>query len=210
MVSSPPEVAPVKIVQRIKGRLQHAVRADRPKALKRNFALHGFGKVTRNVVQNYVADQLGHHQMADPKVQQRLQTYQISCPEIDLSEPQKTSHGLFWVNLHLVFVHRHRWNEIRGEVLMNVSRRIRKAAEAKGYLLREAGILPDHVHILVGCPFEESPLDEALGFLNNLAHAQGMKQVYQFGGFMGTVGEYTFHALGRGTALDRDEPGRGD
>ncbi len=104
-VSSPPEVAPVTIVQRVKGKLQHLVRSDRPKAFKRNFSLHGFGKITRDVIENYVSDQLAHHQMADPGVQERLQTYQISHPEIDLAQPQRTSHGLFSYSLHLVLVH---------------------------------------------------------------------------------------------------------
>ncbi len=204
VISSQPDVAPLKILQRIKGRLQHLVRADRPKALKRNFAIHGFGKVTRDVVENYVTAQLGHHQMADFAVQHRLRTYQISHPEVDLSKPRRTSHGLFWYSLHLVLVHQHRWNEICDEVLSRVSRTIEKAARAKGYRLSEAGILPDHVHILAGCPLEESPMEVALGFLNNLAYAQGMKRVYQFGGYLGTVGEYTFHALESG---DSAQPG---
>ena len=204
VVATTPEVAPVKIVQRIKGRLQHLVRADRPKALKRNFALHGFGKVTRDVVEKFVAGQLGHHRMAEAEVQRRLEKYQISCFDVDLSQPQKTSHGLFWYSLHLVLVHQDRWNEIRESVLAKVNRRIRAVSEKKGYLLREAGILPDHIHILVGCPFELSPLEVSLRFLNNLAHVQGMKPIYQFGGFVGTVGEYSFRALSEG---DSAQPG---
>ncbi len=176
------------------------VRSTRPKALKRNFALHGFGNVTRDVVERYVADQLGHHQMADERVQERLRNYQIVHPEIDLSQPQRTSHGLFWYCLHLVLVHSERWSEIDDETLRNVSQMIEQSSRAKGYLLSEAGILPDHVHIIAGCPFDQSPLEVALGFLNNLAYVHGMKRVFQFGGFIGTVGEYTFNALNDGVS----------
>ncbi len=77
---------------------------------------------------------------------------------------------------------------------------IEQSSQAKGYLLAEAGILPDHVHILAGCPFEQSPQEVALGFLNNLAFAHGMKPVFQFGGFVGTVGEYTFNAVQKGVS----------
>jgi len=133
--------------------------------------------------------------MADVRVQERLKRYQISCSEVDLSKPQRTSHGLFWYSLHVVLVHQHRWNEIRHDVLEGVNRMIRRSCLTKGYLLSEAAILPDHVHILAGCPFEESPLEVTLGFLNNLSFAHGMRQVYQFGGFMGTVGEYSYGAL---------------
>ncbi len=81
---------------------------------------------------------------------------------------------------------------------------IRDSSHQKGYLLSDAGVLPDHVHILAGCPFEESPQAVALGFLNNLAYAQGMRSVYQFGAFVGTVGEYNFSALKDG---DSAQPG---
>ena len=200
VVSSLPEVSPSLVVQRIKGRLQYLVRAERPKALRRNFAIRGFGRVTRNVVEKYISDQLGHHRMADPRVQKRLDSYQISHPEMNLSEPQRTSHGLFWSSLHLVFVHRERRNEIRDDVLSDVSAMIERSSQRKGYRLREAGVLPDHVHILASCPFQESPLEMVLGFLNNLAFAQGMKPVYQFGGYLGTVGEYNFGAINDGNS----------
>lgn len=35
---------------------------------------------------------------------------------------------------------------------------------------------------------------QVLGFLNNLAFVQGMRPIYPFGGFVGTVGECTTNA----------------
>jgi hypothetical protein len=64
-------------VQRIKGRLQYAVRDRFPKAWKSNYGIRSVGHVTRETVENYVASQLGHHQMADPRIQDRLQRFQI-------------------------------------------------------------------------------------------------------------------------------------
>ena len=58
---------------------------------------------------------------------------------------------------------------------------------------------------LVGCPIEAAPEEVALGFLNNLAHAHEMKPIYQYGGFVGTVGEYTTKAMGSGTPLHADK-----
>jgi len=52
------------------------------------------------------------------------------------------------------------------------------------------GILPDHVHLALGCPLEMPPAEVVLAFLNNLAYAHGMKAVYQFGAYAGTFGEY--------------------
>ena len=115
--------------------------------------------------------------------------FQIVNADVDLSQPQRTSQGLFWHNLHVVLVHRERWMEVREETLCGVRDMIVGARRAKGYLLSRAGILPDHVHLALGCPIDVAPVDVALGFLNNLAFVHGMRPVYQFGGFIGTLGE---------------------
>src|SRR5438046_2058371 len=76
---------------------------------------------------------------------------------VDLAEPQRTSQGWFWHNLHVVLVHRDRLKEIREDVLRGVQEMIVRASGAKGYLLSRAGILPDHVHLTLGCPFGVAP-----------------------------------------------------
>lgn len=194
-ISTLPNVAPATIVQRTKGRLYHLIRKRKPKSFKGNFSIRSVGNATRESVEKYVAEQLGHHKMADQNVQARLEQYQVRCPEIDLSQMQKTSHGVFWCNLHLVFVHRDRWHEVRHEILTRVQSMVLAVAKKKSYRLARAGILPDHLHLVLGCPFDASPADVAIAFLNNLAFAHGMKPAYQFGGFVGTVGEYTNKAF---------------
>jgi hypothetical protein len=72
---------------------------------------------------------------------------------------------------------------------------ILRSSDAKGYRLARAGILADHAHLLLGCPLKVAPEEVALGFLNNLAYVRGMKAIYQYGGFVGTVGEYTTKAM---------------
>jgi hypothetical protein len=52
-------------------------------------------------------------------------------------------------------------------------------------------------HLVLGCPIEVAPDEVVLGFLNNLAFVQGMRPIYQFGGFVGTVGEYDLGAVRR-------------
>ena len=195
MLSTLPQVSPSTIVQRVKGRLQYCVRDQRPKALRGNFALRSVGNETRAVVERYVAKQVEHHPIADPRVVARLERLQIAIPEVDLREPQRTSQGLFWYNLHLVLVHRDRWMDINEESLQAICSMILRASAAKCYLLSRGGILPDHLHLTLGCPFEVAPIDVALGFLNNLAYVHGMKPVYQYGGFIGTFGEYDNRAV---------------
>ena len=61
--------------------------------------------------------------MADPRIQAQFAEYQVSRTEVDLSKMQKTSHGVFWYQLHLVFVHQERWSEVRRDVLLRLRTR---------------------------------------------------------------------------------------
>jgi len=185
-----PAVSALLLVNRVKGRLQYLVRKSRPRALRRNYALRSFGPATREAVETYVAEQLNHHQMADNRVQSMLERFQIVQPDVDLKQPKATSHGIYWYNLHVVLVHRERWTEIRKQVLEQVRAMILRVCRQRGFLLSRAGILVDHIHLALGCPFEMAPADVALTFLNNLAYVYGMKPVFQFGAYVGTFGEY--------------------
>ena len=202
LVSTKPDVAPVTIVQRVKGRLQHLLRTRRPKMWKGNYAIRSIGNVTRAAVETYIAKQIGHHRYADPLACERIRKYQFVSDAVDLAEPRSTSHGRYWYNLHLVIVRRNREAEWDDSVLSATWEMIIDAARVKQHVLSRAGILPDHIHLLIGCRIEESPLDVALGYMNNLAFVHAMQPVFQFGAFVGTTGEYT------NRAIDNDSPGR--
>jgi REP element-mobilizing transposase RayT len=161
-----------------------------PRALKANYALRSFGRARREVVEEYVASQLGHHQMADERTQALLERFQIVQPEVKLQEHHSTAQGRYWYNLHLVLVHQQRWAEVRQQVLTDVRAMILKVCAKKNYALSRAGILADHVHLALGCPLEVAPVDVALAFLNNLAFVHQMRPVFQFGAYVGTFGEY--------------------
>ena len=120
-------------------------------------------------------------------------------PDPILSAPRRTSQGLYWNNLHIVLVHRDRWMDVDETSLRRVQQMIIQACAAKGYHLSRAGILPDHVHLAIGCPFAASPVEVTIGFLNNLAYVRDMHPVYQFGGFIGTFGEYDRRAVASDT-----------
>ncbi|WP_397568393.1 hypothetical protein [Schlesneria sp. T3-172] len=116
-LSTRPEVAPPSIVKSVKGRLQHLLRETTPKAFRRKFLLAAIGNAKREVVEAYVASQLDHHRMADDRVQNALQQFQLAFPEVDLSQRQTTAHGAYLYSMHLVLVHSGRWNEVRDEAL---------------------------------------------------------------------------------------------
>lgn len=183
-------LAPKDVIRSVKGRLQHLIRSDVPKAFRKNYSIKSIGQTTVQAIQEYVGSQLSRHPMADPNVNERMQKYQLRFLDVDLSEPRYSSHGQYIYNLHLVYVHEERFPEIRDAVLQKVTDIIVNAAQLKNHLLRAAGILSDHVHIAVGCGIEDSPQDVALSYMNNLAYAHGMDRIYQYGYYAATFGQY--------------------
>lgn len=190
VISTKPHVAPKDLIRSVKGRLQHELRHQVPKALQRNYCLRGIGAATREVVEEYVTSQLDHHPMVDPRVQQRLTRFQQSYPEVDLKQPQFSAHGKYWYNLHLVLVNDERWMEIREKVLETLFATIERAAAKHSHRVSRLALLPDHVHLTLGCGIGDSPEEVAIGYLNNCAYAIGMKPLYQYSYYVGTFGEY--------------------
>jgi len=195
LVSTQPHVAPAQIPRLLKGRLQHLVSDRLPKAFQRNYSLRSIGSTRREKLESYLQSQTAHHPMAEPRVQRRLRQRQINEPGIDLSAPRQTAHATYWYNLHIVMATEGRWMEIRDEVLTSMRDMLLKASRSKGHLLSRAGILPDHVHLTVGCSLGESPLEVALSYMNNLAFACGRRPVFRSSCYVATFGEYDLGAI---------------
>jgi REP element-mobilizing transposase RayT len=197
LVSTIPRVAPPQLIRSVKGRLQHLVRAQFPQALRRHYCLRSVGRIDRNTAEEYVRAQMERHPMADPRIQSLLARYQIQSSEVDLSQARSTAHGQFWYNLHLVFVHEQRWREVRETALAHTHDMILATAQKHGHLLSVGGLVPDHVHLTLGCAWEESPADAVLSYMNNLAFAAEMAPIFKFGFYAGTIGEYDRGAMRR-------------
>ena len=205
LVSTRPDVRPSRILWSIKGRLQHHLQKTRPNAFTRNSCLRSIGSANRQDVESYVGDQLGHHQMADPRVQEDLTRFQLHDPQVDLSQMRQTNHGLYIHNLHLVLVNDHRWHEVESEALERTHRAIVLTARKKGHLLSRMGVFADHVHLCLGAGIEESPEQIALGYMNNVAFLHGMRPVLQSGYYAGTFGDYNLDAV-RHNLADKSSP----
>ncbi len=188
-VSTKPHVSPAQIVHSLKGRLQHSVRDTMPQAFRRNYDVHSIGSANREVIHDYVANQQGHHRMADPMVQQNLKQFQKDYG-IDLSQARFSAHGRFIHNLHVVIVNDERWNEVRVQVLGDMVGMIEKAAAKHHHLLAKLSALADHLHFTIGCGMTDAPGAVALSYLNNCAYALAMKPAFQYGYYVGTFGEY--------------------
>jgi REP element-mobilizing transposase RayT len=202
-LSTQPHVAPPQIVKSVKGRLQHLLRPTNPDAFRRNFALAAVGDARREVVENYVASQLGHHRQADPRVQAKLERYQLEFAEVDLAERQLSSHGVYIYSLHLVLVHEGRWREIREERLDRTRDMALRAARQKRHRVSRLSLLADHLHLVAGIPFDLSPEDVALSYMNNVAFAHDMQPVFCPSYYVGTIGEYDTGAIWTSLASNR-------
>ena len=161
-VSTKPHVAPSELIRSVKGRLQHLIRSKAPKAFQRNYCLRSIGAANRSVVEDYVANQLNHHKMADPRVPQHLSLFQKSYPNVDLSKASFSSHGKYWCNLHLAIVNQERWMEVKDDVLNKTCCTIERVASKHGHRMSRLGLLADHIHIMLGCPIGQSPEEVAL------------------------------------------------
>ena len=197
LVSATPSVPPALVAHRVKGRLQHLTRRTAPKAFKRNYSLRSLGSTRQEKLDAYIASQLEHHPMADARVQERFSAYQVYHPEVDLVSARRNSYAQFCCNLHVVFATEERWREIRHDVMLRVRDMIESASRRKGHLLRRAGLLPDHVHLTLGCGLEEPAEEVALSYMNNLAYVQGMSAVFRNSYFVGTFGEYDLGVIPR-------------
>ena len=195
LVSTKPDVLPINIPRRVKGRLQHLVRDRVKKPFQRNYDLRSVGSTTREKLEGYLGSQLEHHPEEDRKVYWMLADMQVIRPDVDLSQPRFTSHGRFWSNLHVVMVNDWRWRETNAQNIERVRAMLIRAAEKKQHLLSRIAILPDHVHLLLGTNLEESPLSVGLSYMNNVAFVYDMQPILKPGCFIGTFGEYDLGAI---------------
>ncbi|KAA0231725.1 hypothetical protein EDS67_01005 [candidate division KSB1 bacterium] len=149
----------------MKGRLQHQIRKQVLKAFKENYSIKSIGSAKLDVVQHYLDTQFEHHPMAALEVQARFGKYQIDNAHAALNSIRRSAHGEFLYNLHLVLVHAGRWREIRDDRLTRSRDLIERIAVKKKHLLSKARLLPDHIHLTLGCDVKESPMEVALGYL---------------------------------------------
>ena len=166
-----------------------------PKAFHRNYGLRSLGSTRSVMVEGYIQKQTSHYRMADRRVQAQIEALQIKGDYRSLTAPRTSGHAQFCYNLHLVLVSSSRDVEIRRSVLEARRAMIVAAAAKKKHRIGSGQILADHIHLAVGCNLVESPRDVALSYLNNLAFAEGLRHVYQFGFYVGTFGEYGLGAV---------------
>jgi REP element-mobilizing transposase RayT len=195
LVSTKPHVSPVSIVRSIKGRLQYLISGGHCKLFQKHYSITSVGRPRRDTIERYVAQQLDRHRMADERTQEIFREFQIISHDVDLSQPRFGAHCRYIYNLHLVFVNRHRDSIVTEHGLANIREGILHVADTHNHSISQASLVSDHTHISLGCQAALSPEEVALAYMNEICMSLGGIDVYQYGYYAGTFGEYDLGAI---------------
>jgi REP element-mobilizing transposase RayT len=206
-VSTTPQVSPVMLAARLKGRLQyHARQVGTPIDFSRKLAVRSLGDARRESVEAYIRAQVTNEHFCDDRYHALLARFTTVNPRVELSQPAASRSGRYWYNLHLVLVVETRYRVGEEKTLATIHDVSLRICAKKGYEASTLAVMPDHLHLALRGNIEHSPQEIALAFLNNLAHALGQRALWQRGYYAGTFGEYDMGAVRRG----QGECGRGE
>ena len=195
-LSATPQVSPVLLAARVKGRLQHHCRRrGAPLDFSRKLAVRSLGDPTRAQVEAYIHNQVPREALADERFREMLAAFTVVNPQVNLSEPTETNSGRYWYNLHLVLVVSERYRIGEEATLAKIRDTALRVCAKKGYAASTLAVLPDHLHLAVRGDVAQAPEEVALSFLNNLAHVLGQRPWWQAGYYAGTFGEYSMAAV---------------
>lgn len=133
--STTPEVTPVHLAARAKGRLQHAFRNVSGQSIhfSRKVSVRSVGDNTAELVQRYIQSQINSAEFVDPTFAEFLRQFTVVGDFVDLSQPTESNSGRYWYNLHLVLVTEGRHRFIDEPALGVLRDGSFKIAAKKGY-----------------------------------------------------------------------------
>jgi REP element-mobilizing transposase RayT len=194
--STTPDVSPVFLASRAKGRLRHALRkADNPQNFSRKLSVRSIGNNTAKQVEAYIAQQVHKERFVDPEFAKKMQEFTVIDPNVDLSKPSHSGRGRYWYNLHIVLEVVERLQTLDLGQLEIVRDGCLKIATKKGYLISRLSAMLDHVHLALRGDQARSPADIVLAFQNNLAFLLGQEKAWRETFYAGTFSEYDMGAV---------------
>ena len=203
-VAASPDVAPVRVAQRLKGRLDHVLRSrGAPVSFSRKVSLRAIGHNRTPVVEGYVRDQLKHVELADPRYRELLASVTVNDATVDLSAPAISSHGRYWYSLHVVFVVAGRYRVGEQGFLERLRERVMDIAKQLGCALKRVAVMPDHMHLALRGDPKLSPGAIAVELQEATAEVAGCR-LWEEGFYVGTFGDYDYGAVkGAGGGIRR-------
>ena len=197
--SATPEVSPMLLAARAKGRLQYLLRKAGHgfPGFTRKVSVRSIGENTSQDVAAYIASQVEREAFDDARFRAMLAQFTRTFPDADLAVPTESARGRYWYNLHVVLISKGRGRYHDPTLLRTLYDHSLKIAGKKGHKIAAISVMPDHVHLALRGNIDNSPLDIALGFQNNLAFVMGQIPIWQEGFYAGTFSEYDMGAIRR-------------
>lgn len=190
-----PEIAPTFFTQRVKGRLQHALReAGQPVDFSRKVGMRAIGENITPVVENYLARQTDRGEFADDRYRTTLSAEAFEDAALDLAEPAEVKRGRYWYNLHLVLITAGRFRMGKEDFALKLRTTAQSAAAEQGCALKAFALMPDHVHLALRGKVELAPVEIGVAFQNALARAAGCR-LWDDRFYVGTFSEYSLKKL---------------
>jgi len=185
-----PQMAPVFLAARVKGRLQHALRqAGRPCDFSRKIAVRSLGDNRSPEVECYLRKQAVRAELVDERYRATLRAAGFEDAAMDLTTPTETKSGHYWFNLHLVAVTADRFRIGKEDFLDKVRAGVFAWAGETGCRLKAFAPMPDHVHVAARGNPERSPLELAEALWRSLNEAAGCCLMGE-NLYVGTFSEY--------------------
>ncbi len=195
LLSTQPQVKPSTIVQRTKGRLQHLLRSEAPINWRRNFRLTTVGSANVEAVENYVETQLDHHKMGAKFSQASLTDFVYKDDDVDLAAPIFSTHGQYFLGMHLVLVHADRWNCANPKFVEKTRIGILGIEKKNVCKISRLSILADHLHATIQFHFDLPPEELAFACMNNVAFCHDNLHMWMNSYYVGTIGSYDLNAI---------------
>lgn len=198
-----PDLAPVTIAARAKGRLDHVLRsADLDIPLSRKIAIRSVGDNTRRDVEGYIERQVGKEHFADPRFAKALAELAVVNSDADLSLPSASARGRYWYNLHVVLLVERRQRIGNLATLRAIRDGCVRIAAKKAHLVSRLSVMPSHIHLALRPAIEETPLQVVFAYQNNLAFLLGQQPIWDERWYAGTFSEYLLGAIQASGGLD--------
>ena len=201
LFSGTPDVSPLLVATRAKGRLDHAIRtAGKALPFSRKVSVRSIGDNTREDIERYIREQVSKEQFVDPRFSEMLSQFTTTVSEVDLSQPAETARGRYWFNLHIVLVTDQRYRITDSKILQQLFDGVFRIARKKTHLISSLSVMPDHLHIALRPKIDETPAHVARSYQNNLAYFLNRRRIWVDSFYVGTFGEYTMQAVRRSAA----------
>ncbi len=171
LFSTTPEITPIFVAQRAKGRPAYALRSAGIRIpFSRKVAVRSVGDNTRRDVEAYLERQVAKEQFVDPQFAQRTAELTVVNPAVDLSQPTPRSRGRYWYNLHLVLVVEQHARLESWPVLTGLRAAFLRIADRTGHAVARLSVMLSHLHAALRAEADTAPLEIAFCYQNNLAH----------------------------------------